>query len=313
MDRWLLNLAYIQMHVNAHDWKHRGSCFKNGRKTSRYNTPYTPNQETTVEPVFAVATEPKITSVLPTSSTSNQSSEIDEILHLNITLRKRCPFLLLTDCNPRLMAALNCNNCTRYVENQKVSLYYGAYDSKHSGENEKALAEVIRSLNSYEAKIIEQRRQIEEQNATKFESTDSAPIRPIRTDSSIGMGKLLAAARASTNGETVGAPLAAFAARGNPIFSMSHETATLPLSQALAFLENRPLTAPINKSGTAFSSVFDYIYRNTSAKCFDSMNFWEFTTTQRRVSLSNNIEHIGDSEDDSDEEFNGKLFQMKVI
>ena len=103
------------------------------------------------------------------------------------------------------MAALNCNNCTRYVENQKVSLYYGAYDSKHSGENEKALAEVIRSLNSYEAKIIEQRRQIEEQNATKFESTDSAPIRPIRTDSSIGMGKLLAAARASTNGETVGA------------------------------------------------------------------------------------------------------------
>ena len=43
------------------------------------------------------------------------------------------------------------------------------------------------------------------------------------------------------------------------------------------------------------------------------MNFWEFTTTQRRVSLSNNIEHIGDSEDDSDEEFNGKLFQMKVI
>ena len=32
-----------------------------------------------------------------------------------------------------------------------------------------------------------------------------------------------------------------------------------------------------------------------------------------KVSLSNNIEHIGDSEDDSDEEFNGKLFQMKVI
>ena len=310
MDRWLLNLASIQMHVNSHDWKHRGSCFKNGRKTCRYNTPHTPNQESTVEPVFAVITESK---VLPTSSTSNQSSESDEILHLNINLRKRCPFLLLTDCNPRLMAALNCNNCTRYVENQKVSLYYGAYASKHSGENEKALAEVIRSLNSYEAKIIEQRRQIEEQNATKFESTDSAPIRPIRTDSSIGMGKLLAAARASTNGETVGAPLAAFAARGNPIFSMSHETATLPLSQALAFLENRPLTAPINKSGTAFSSVFDYIYRNTSAKCFDSMNFWEFTTTQRRVSLSNNIEHIGDSEDDSDEEFNGKLFQMKVI
>ena len=158
MDRWLLNLAYIQMHVNAHDWKHRGSCFKNGRKTSRYNTPYTPNQETTVEPVFAVATEPKITSVLPTSSTSDQSSEIDEILHLNINLRKRCPFLLLTDCNQRLMAALNCNNCTRYLENQKVSLYYDAYASKHSGENENALAETIHSLNSYEAKIIEQRR-----------------------------------------------------------------------------------------------------------------------------------------------------------
>ena len=39
-----------------------------------------------------------------------------------------------------------------------------------------------------------------------------------RSDYSIGLGKLLSGVRASTNGETIGGPLAAFVLRGNLIF-----------------------------------------------------------------------------------------------
>jgi hypothetical protein len=35
-DRWLLHFASIQVLVNMHDWKHRSSCFKNGRLFCRY-------------------------------------------------------------------------------------------------------------------------------------------------------------------------------------------------------------------------------------------------------------------------------------
>ena len=76
----------------------------------------------------------------------------DLIVGVKFDLKKRCPFLFLTDCNAYAMAVFNCNNCTRYVENQKVSMYYGAYASKHTNENEKALAEMLRALNAFSEK-----------------------------------------------------------------------------------------------------------------------------------------------------------------
>jgi hypothetical protein len=54
LDCWLLHLASIQLSVNMHDWKHRESCFKNGRKECRHKTPYLPVDETSVEQVFVV-------------------------------------------------------------------------------------------------------------------------------------------------------------------------------------------------------------------------------------------------------------------
>ena len=147
LDRWLLHLSSIQLFVNQHDWKHRESCFKNGRKQCRYNTPHLPSEEMTVEPVFAINIETETNEPLPPNPLN------DPIVNLNISLKKRTPFLFLTDCNFYALAVFNCNNCTKYVENQKVSLYYGAYASKHSTENEKALAEMLRALIAYEEKV----------------------------------------------------------------------------------------------------------------------------------------------------------------
>jgi hypothetical protein len=56
---------------------------------------------------------------------------------------------------------------------------------------------------------------------------------PRRYDYSIGFGKLQSAVRASTNGDIIGGPLAAFTLLGNDIFAMSHQTAPLPLTQAV--------------------------------------------------------------------------------
>ena len=271
LDRWLLHLSSIQVLVNVHDWKHRESCFKNNRAQCRYKTPHLPNDEMLMQPVFAVNLKPQTNKPLPSDPLN------DSIVHLNIALKKRCPFVFLTDCNYYALAVFNCNNCTRYVENQKVSLYYGYYASKHSNENEKALAEMLRALVAYDEKVEDRRLLAENQEET--EDGLFLPQRP--TAASTGLGRLLSAARAATNGETVGALLAAFAARGNLLFSMSHSTAVLPLTQTMAFLKAEPIFTNINKKGQVFSVIYDYVYRNPQ---FENMNFWTFIASHKIVS-----------------------------
>jgi len=134
------------------------------------------------------------------------------------------------------------NNCTIYVENEKVSLYYSAYGSKHSSENEKALVEMLRALATYEENI--SNRELIAQNRTENLSQLQQPA-----TASIGLGWLLSAARAATNGEIVGALLAAFAARGNLLFDMSQKPAVLSLTQTLAFLQAKPIQASIKTKG----------------------------------------------------------------
>ena len=92
-----------------HDWKHRESCFKNGRKECRYETPHLPVSDTSVAPVFPVNLD-RVTIEPQESDPLN-----DPIVGLNIDLKKRTPFVFLTDCNLYALAVFNCNNCTRYV------------------------------------------------------------------------------------------------------------------------------------------------------------------------------------------------------
>jgi hypothetical protein len=266
LDCWLLHLSSIQLLVNMHDWKHRENCFKNGRNLCRYNTPHLPMDATIVEPIFAVNLDPVTNERQPPDFLN------DTIVHLNINLQKRTPFLFLTDCNIYALAVFNCNNCTRYVENQKVSLYYGAYASKHSTENEKALAEMLRALARYEEKVANRKLLAENQSEDIL-----FPALP-PTAASIGVGRLFSAARAATNGETVGALLVAFAARGNLLFQMSHQTAVLPLTQTLFFLQADAIQTNINKKGQVFSVIYDYIYRNPSC---ENMTFWTYIESQK--------------------------------
>jgi len=111
------------------------------------------------------------------------------------------------------------------------------------------------------------------------------------TTASIGLGRLLSAARAATNGETVGALLAAFAARGNLLFDMSHKTAVLPLTQTLAFLQAKPIQININTKGQVFSVIYDYVYRNRS---FEDMNFWTFVASHKIVKRSDDQDTLTD-------------------
>lgn len=108
-DRWLLNLASVEAAVNIHDWRHRASCFKNGRSICRYCIPYIPHSSTEVIPIF---------------HTSSQDSETiwnsHSVEKSNLFLRRTVPFLFVTEFNEPIMAVLNCNNCVRYVEDQKL-------------------------------------------------------------------------------------------------------------------------------------------------------------------------------------------------
>lgn len=130
MDKWMLQLASIQLYVNLHDWKHHNSYFKNNRHQCRYKIPHLPCETTTVVPKYPVLLDADAN--VGTPCPTNQKT----ITHLSIHVKKRCPFIFLTDCNTSILSVLNCKNCTAYVDNQKVNMYYGAYTSKYNSENE---------------------------------------------------------------------------------------------------------------------------------------------------------------------------------
>lgn len=194
-------------------------------------------------------------------------------------------FIFLTDCNEAVLSTLHCNNCVRYVQNQKVSLYYGAYASKYNTENEKALTELMRTLTIYEKRQITRRDELKKASAQEPMHEDHVANETQRSYKSFGLGRLLSAANSSTKGDTIGAPLAAFAARNNNIFEMSHNTAPLPLNQAKAFLTDKPLRASFSKKGVVLATIYDYVYRTKLESRLSNMNYWMFTATQETITI----------------------------
>ena len=293
LDRWLLDVALIHDLVNIHDWRHRASCFKSRQELCRYNCPHDESKTTHATPEYHENT----------SKNLNESSLTNipkEIIKINLQIQRRAIFMFLTDCNLAVLAVLNCNNCTRYVLNQLISLYYGSYTIKHTNENEKALVELIRTLNAYEAKLNAAKAKADQKQIVDSSSHSTTTE---QSDWSIGYSRLLVATRASTNGETIGAPLAAFLARGNHLFQMSHQTAPLLLLQALAFLNGNDLNASINKKGIIMSAVFDYVHSTSDDPSFSLMNMWEFVATQELCLLTKsttkrNNDGNGTEEDD---------------
>ncbi len=66
---------------------------------------------------------------------------------------------------------------------------------------------------------------------------------------------------------------------------MSHETAVLPLNQAKAFLEGKPLRASISKQGLVLATIYDYVFRTKSNAIFNEMNYWTYVATQETCLL----------------------------
>lgn len=206
-------------------------------------------------------------------------NHVVDVMKLAFDIRRRIPFLNIAEANVSLQAVFACNNYVRYVEDQKVSLYLGAYVTKGSTENETATASLINAISRYDKKI----NSVESKNIQNNDGADSTTLKKKRSAASIGIGRLLSATREATKGETIGAPMAAWIAIGNKVFDMSHKTIPLPINQAVAFLKREPVIASVNKFGTIFATIFDYIYR---AEEFSTMNYWTFLATQEKCKLS---------------------------
>ena len=113
-DKLKLDRAFIQDSVNMHDWRHRASCFKGGKNFCRYKVPHKATSTTSVAPVFGTHALANGTRI-PTT----------RIVGLDINLQKHAVFMFLTDSADDLTSIFLCNNCVKYVLDQKVSLYYG--------------------------------------------------------------------------------------------------------------------------------------------------------------------------------------------
>ena len=234
-----LDVAFIQDAVNSHDWRHRLSCFKGGKQFCRYKVPHSPTEQSTVQAVFA------------TQLSNGARVKTTELVGLDIAVRKRAIFMFLTDCNIDMLDLYDCNNCVRYVVDQKVSLYYGCYQTKHNSQNAKAVARLLTTLQRFEARLQQQAKEAIANNE------------PQRGPRSIGTGRMLSGARGATAGETVGAPFISFVARRNKVFDMSNTTVVLPFQQALAFLNGEPIYVSTTKDGKVIATIHDYYYRSS--------------------------------------------------
>ena len=231
-----------------------------------------------------------------------------QIKELHIDVKKRAPFTFITDSNSSIMSVINCNNCTKYVRDQKVSMYYGAYTTKHSTDCEKALAEAMLAIEKHENKVRKQQQQADNENERYQQEREMEEDNmeepqlptPRRSDYSIGLGKLLSAVRASTNGDTIGGPLAAFALLGNNIFAMSHQTAPLPLTQAIGYLEKQNINATFTRFGEVKATIHDYVFRSNRNQDIEDMNYWTFIKTQESCKLA--PQKRRDSDNDNDDE-----------
>ena len=173
-------------------------------------------------------------------------------------------------------------------------MYYGAYTTKHNTDCEQALAEAVTAIEKHGEKIIRQQQKMDTEIEKNQKDQEDDPTFAVqdqeqnRSDYSIGLGKLLSGVRASTNGETIGGPLAAFVLRGNLIFEMSHKSAVLPLTQAIAYLTCEEMYATVNRFGEVKATTHDYVFRSDQSEIVENMNFWNFIKTQEICKLHPN-------------------------
>ena len=204
-DARLLRNAAIWYDNNAHDPRHRLSCYKKGASACRYHVPHISVKETNI---------------------SLEVGDNGEVSGLIIDSKRSPANMYITPGNASIMETLFCNNNVQYVKNCKLSLYYAAYHTKVSKENSnavgRALHSALRHLNRGEQRNVD----------------DGAPSRTPFAD---GMGRLLSAVRAHTSCEVVGAQLAAYLLLGHEVFRFSHQFSVLPIAQGVAYLNGKPL------------------------------------------------------------------------
>ena len=178
----------------------------------------------------------------------SDNSSIGTSHKLELHVQKRSPFIFTVNSNNSITSVFNCNNCVSPVADQKLSLYCGAYATKYDNASETVATTILN-------------------NFIRFQSNcyGLLPIfknRQHQTDFSLGIGLPISSARASTSNVTVGAPMAAYLARGNRLFAVSHQTEPLPLSQAIHFLQGVLIYTSIYANGTVSASIHNYEYRN---------------------------------------------------
>jgi hypothetical protein len=220
---------------------------------------------------------------------------------VQLAIKKREPFIFLTDCNMPTMSVINSNNCCKYVEDQKVSMYYCNYSTKHTQEPQQGLADSVQCAEKFKQK----------QNLEELQNLEEGLQAPTpKSDYVKGIALLHSAIRGSTSGDTIGAPLAAYCLRGNLLFRMSHQTVVLPLNQALAYLENKQIFATVSQNGAIRATIYDYIFRTKSVVEFDNMNYWEFVKTQE---FCKNVNPIDENSEDEQQEQNCSTFNIDKI
>jgi hypothetical protein len=66
---------------------------------------------------------------------------------------------------------------------------------------------------------------------------------------------------------------------------MSHDITALLVPQARAFIRAEKLTASVNDNGIVLATIHDYVYRSSNDSIIETMNYWNFSSSQEKCQL----------------------------
>jgi hypothetical protein len=251
------------------------------------------------------------------------------IVGLNIEYRRRPPFMYMTAFNPDLTDIVMGNTNVVRVHNHRMGYYIGMYATKSKKEHATSLSGLVLAGTRY---LDWYRRRHEPHGTAALAASSGAaadekamlppgPAAPLSAPAppSPGidafaryLGTMRASIRGHTDGEVIGAQIAAWLLTGGDLYITSHTFAAIAPKVALNYFRTGEVSGRLLRQGQVRCAMLHYLYRPPA---LEQLSWWEFVTQTRRVRIKKRRRRRGtgsDGEDgddhsENDDEPNGEL------
>jgi hypothetical protein len=238
------------------------------------------------------------------------------IVGLNIEYRRRPPFMYMTAFNPDLTDIVMGNTNVVRVHNHRMGYYIGMYATKSKKEHATSLSGLVLAGTRY-LDWYRRRHGTAALAASSGAAADekamlppgptaplSAPAPPSTGIDAFAryLGTMRASIRGHTDGEVIGAQIAAWLLTGADLYITSHTFAAIAPKVALNYFRTGEVSGRLLRQGQVRCAMLHYLYRPPA---LEQLSWWEFVTQTRRVRIKKRRRRRGTGSDGDDNSENG--------